>query len=56
MPCRLVGSGSGEPNAVSNAIGYAEHYSRSADAVIHVYNASGNLIETHEHKGDFREW
>ena len=29
----------GEPNAVSNAIGYAEHYSRSHDAVIRVYDA-----------------
>jgi hypothetical protein len=27
----------GEPNAVSNAIGYAEDYSRSHDAVIRVY-------------------
>jgi hypothetical protein len=27
------------PNAVTNAIGYAEHYSRSHDAVIRVYNA-----------------
>jgi len=26
----------GEPNAVSNAIGYAEQYSRSYDAVIRV--------------------
>jgi hypothetical protein len=26
------------------------------DAVIRVYDESGNLIETHEHKGDFREW
>jgi hypothetical protein len=25
-------------------------------AVIRVYNAAGNVIETHEHKGDFREW
>jgi len=30
------------------------HYSRSQDAVIRVYDA-GNVIETHEHKGDFRE-
>jgi len=28
----------GEPNAISNAIGYAEHYSRSHDAVIRVYH------------------
>ena len=26
----------GEPNAISNAIGYAEHFSRSHDAVIRV--------------------
>jgi len=25
------------------------------DAVIRVYDAAGNLIETHEHKGDFKE-
>jgi hypothetical protein len=31
-------------------------YSRSADAVINVYDAAGNLIDTHEHKGDFKEW
>jgi len=27
-----------EPNPISNAIGYAEHYSRSHDAVIRVYD------------------
>jgi DNA-directed RNA polymerase subunit M/transcription elongation factor TFIIS len=26
------------------------------DAVIRVYNEAGNVIETHEHKGDFKEW
>jgi hypothetical protein len=46
----------GEPNAISNAIGYATHHSRSRDAVIRVYDAAGNGIETHEHKGDFKEW
>jgi hypothetical protein len=25
-------------------------------AVIRVYDESGNVIETHEHKSDFREW
>ena len=39
-----------------DAIGYATFYSRSADAVIRVYDAAGNVIETHEHKGEFREW
>jgi hypothetical protein len=46
----------GEPNAISNAIGYAQFYSRSHDAVIRVFDEAGNVIETHEHKGDFKEW
>jgi hypothetical protein len=46
----------GEQSAVENAIGYAMHYSRSVDAVIRVYDDTGNVIETHEHKGDFKEW
>jgi hypothetical protein len=46
----------GGSNAVSNAIGYAMHDSRSAAAVIHVYDPAGNVIETHEHKGDFKDW
>jgi hypothetical protein len=45
----------GEPNAVSNAIGYAMHSSRSHDAVICVYDSVGNVIEVHRHKGDFKE-
>ena len=45
----------GEPNATSNAIGYAEHYSRSHDAVIRVYDDAGDVTETHEHEGDFKE-
>jgi hypothetical protein len=45
-----------EPDAVSNTIGYVEHRSRSHDAVIRVYDDAGNVIETHEHKGDFRAW
>ena len=44
------------PNAVANAIGYAEHRSRSHHAVIRVYDDAGNVIETHQHKGDFKEW
>jgi len=34
----------------------AKHRSRSHDAVIRVYDATGNMIETHEHAGDFKEW
>jgi hypothetical protein len=42
-----------EPNAVTNATGYAMHDSRSVDAVIRVYDAAGDVIETHQHTGDF---
>jgi hypothetical protein len=45
----------GEPNAIANAIGYAQHRSRSHDAVIRVYDETGNVIETQEHKGDFKK-
>jgi len=46
----------GQPNAVGNAIGYAKFYGRSQDVVIRVYDAAGNVIETHEHAGEFKEW
>jgi hypothetical protein len=45
-----------QPNAVSNAIGYAKFRSRSHQAVIRVFDEAGNVIEKHEHAGDFREW
>ncbi len=45
----------GEPNAISNAISYAKFFSRSHDAVIRVYDATGNVIQTHDHKSDFKE-
>ena len=44
------------PNAASNATGYAMHDSRSAAAVIRVYDAASNVIETHEHAGELKEW
>ena len=53
MRCHSVSLWYAGPNAVSNAIGYAQHRSRSHDAVIRVYDEAGNVIETHEHKGDF---
>jgi hypothetical protein len=39
----------------SAAVDYAKHSSRSHDAVIRVYDAAGNVIETHEHTGEFIE-
>ncbi|MGC2626589.1 MAG: hypothetical protein WA269_07115 [Candidatus Udaeobacter sp.] len=44
-----------EPNAIGNAIRYAEHRSRSHHAVIRVFDEAGNVIETHEHAGGFKE-
>ena len=44
------------PNAASNAVDYAKHYSRAHPAVIRVYDYAGNVIETHQHRGDFKEW
>ena len=38
-----------------DAVSYAKFYSRSHDAVIRVYDAAGNVIETNECKGDFKE-
>ena len=46
----------GGPDAVNDAIGYAKFCSRSHDAVIRVYDDAGNVIETHEHTGDFKQW
>jgi hypothetical protein len=43
------------PNAIRDAIGYAKFRSRSHRAVIRVYDEAGNVIETHEHAGEFKE-
>jgi hypothetical protein len=45
----------GGPTATVNAVGYAQFYGRSHDAVIRVYDSTGNVIERHEHAGDFKE-
>jgi hypothetical protein len=42
------------PNAISNAVRYARFFSRSHDAVIRVYDDAGNVIEAHEHAGEFQ--
>jgi hypothetical protein len=46
---KLIGPGSAE------LAEYAQFYSRSHDAVIRVYDEAGNVIEMHEHAGDFKE-
>jgi hypothetical protein len=45
----------GEPDAMNSAVGYAKFFSRSHDAVIRVFDDAGNMIETHEHTGEFQE-
>jgi hypothetical protein len=52
---RAVSVAHDQPNAISNAVGYAKFYSRSRDAMIRVYDKAGNLTEPHEHAGDFKE-
>jgi hypothetical protein len=37
-------------------IGYAKFYSRSRHAGIRVYDEAGNVIETQEQAGNFKEW
>jgi hypothetical protein len=43
------------PNAIGDAVSFAKSYSRSHNAVIRVYDAADNVIETQEHAGDFKE-
>jgi hypothetical protein len=40
---------------IREAVAYAKFYSPSYDALIRIYDAAGNMVETHKHKGDF-EW
>jgi hypothetical protein len=55
MRCHLIGCGTAGPEAVSNAIGCAERPSGSPNAVIRLLDAAGNVIEVHEHAGEFKE-
>jgi hypothetical protein len=41
--------------APDDAVDYAKFRSRSQNAVIRVYDEAGNVTETHEHAGDFKE-
>ena len=43
------------PDAVRRAIAYTKYRSRSHRAIIRVFYEAGNVLETHEHKGDFKE-
>jgi hypothetical protein len=41
---------------IPHAIEYAKFRSRSHRAVIRAYDAAGNVIQTHDHTGGFKEW
>ena len=41
--------------AVTHPVDYAKFYSRSHPVIIRVFDEFGNVIETHEHKSDFKE-
>jgi Type III pantothenate kinase len=43
------------PNAIRDAIDFAKFTSRSHNAVIHVYDEAGTMVETHERSADFKE-
>jgi hypothetical protein len=43
-------------NAIRDAIDFAKSYSRSHHAVIRLYDEAGNVIETHEHAGEFKDF
>src|SRR6478609_12005681 len=43
------------PDAVRRAVAYAKYRSGSHRAIIRVFCEAGNVLETHEHKGDFKE-
>ena len=42
--------------AISNIVDHAKFYSRSHDAVIRVYDETGNVIQTHKLTGNLKEW
>ena len=45
----------GEPDTISNVVGHAKFFQPfTHDAMIRVYGEAGNVIETHEHKGEFK--
>jgi hypothetical protein len=43
-------------NAIENVIDYAKQSQPLTSRLIRVYDAAGNVIETHEHTGDFKDW
>jgi len=55
MRCQTVVCGIAGQKQSQTAIDNAKFRSPSRRAVIRVYDEAGNVIETHEHKGEFKE-
>jgi hypothetical protein len=53
LRCHSVGCGTASRMTPSDT---HSNCSRSHHAVIRVYDESGNVIQTQEHAGDFKEW
>jgi len=51
-PKRYAGCQAWRTKCYQDAIGYVQHYSRSHEVVIRVYDDAANMIETHEHTCD----
>ena len=51
----LLSSSAIASSSTTSAGTFAKFRSRSHRAVVRVYDEAGNVIETHEHAGDFRE-
>jgi hypothetical protein len=54
MRCHLVAFDMASRMPSAMRLATAKFRSRSHDAVIRVYDEAGNVIETHEHKGEFK--
>jgi hypothetical protein len=55
MRCHSGGCGTASATQSPMRSATPKFYSRSHDAVIRVYDEGGNVIETHEHAGEFKE-
>ena len=47
---------SGKTRVVAPRERWSRLKSRKQNLVIRVYDKAGNVIETHEHRGEFKEW
>jgi hypothetical protein len=56
MRSHSAGFGAASQTQSASAIDYSKFRSLAHDAVIRVYDDAGNVIKTHEHAGEFKQW